>query len=45
MPEGKGSFNPVFFMEPEDDRISSAVKSPEFIPVGVHDSDYNLVTA
>ncbi|MCK5452530.1 MAG: hypothetical protein KAI51_03770 [Candidatus Aenigmarchaeota archaeon] len=45
MPEGKGSFNPVFFMKPEYESGLYVVRSPELIPVGVPDSDSILVPA
>ncbi len=45
MPEGEGSFNPVFFMEPEDESGLYVVRSPELIPVGIPDSDSILVPA
>ncbi|NOQ38514.1 hypothetical protein GQ472_06525 [archaeon] len=45
MPEGKGSFNPVFFMEPEYESGLYVVRSSELISVGVPDSDSILVLA
>ncbi len=45
MPEGKGSFNPVFFIEKEDESELYVVKSHELIPVGIPDSDSILVPA
>ncbi len=45
MPESKDAFNPVFFTETENDNQLLVVKSPEFIPVGVPDSNLVLVPA
>jgi len=45
MPQSKDAFNPVFFTETEDESGLYVVKSPEFIPVGVPDSNLVLVPA